>query len=73
MDLEGPVTALSRRMAFAPSGFWFGVMVVGRSAGVLGASPQGRMAEGLLQLGQLRLVVLDGGFTTCFGGIDEVV
>ena len=60
-------------MAFAPSGFWFAAMIVGRFAGVLGASPQGGMAEGLLQFGQLRLVVLDGSFSTCFGGIDEVV
>jgi len=54
-------------------GLRFGAMIVGCSAGVLGASPQGGMAEGLLQLGQLGFVVLDGGFTTCFGGIDEVV
>ena len=48
-------------------------MVVSSPAGILGPASQGGMAESLFQLGQLRLVVLNGGLSTCFGGVDEVV
>jgi hypothetical protein len=48
-------------------------MIVSRPARILGPAPQGGMAESFLQLGQLRLVVLNGGLSACFGGVDEVV